>query len=96
MYILTNKALEEKENKAFTEGWEKGNSETTKAWKEEYELQAKTLKENSKLEYEVIKKILDKYSNKITAKSKKADILENYYTLTNKISETINSFLNDL
>lgn len=88
MYILTNKALKEREEKAYM----KGNHDATKAWQSEFELQAKSNREMTNIMLDVIEKELMNDNEIFNAKTRKDIILYHFEEKINKISGILKQF----
>lgn len=85
MYILTNKALKEREDKA----WKKGNSDATKAWQKEFELQNKQNKDYKIKMLEMLEKIILSDCSDLSTKMKKQEIIDLFTRTTEELLDTI-------
>ena len=83
MYILTNKALEKREQQA----WAKGNSDATEAWQYEFKEQTEVYKNKlNKLE-----KIVEKYVVETNKKMKKDEIYNKFELLCGDLLNEIDN-----
>ena len=85
MYILTNKALKERQEKAYM----KGNHDATKAWQSEFELQAKENNKNRNEMLNMIEKILNDDIEIFNAKTRKDIILFHFEEKVNELMDLI-------
>lgn len=85
MYILTKKALLEREDKA----WKKGNNDATKSWQMEFEQQAKEYKNNKNAIYVKLETIIIKYVTETKPSMLKKDIVKNFELMTSDLLEAI-------
>lgn len=85
MYLLTNKALEKREQDA----WAKGNSDATKAWQNEFEQQAKEYKQNKKAMYVKLAAIITKYVSETKPSMLKKDIINNFELMASELLDAI-------
>lgn len=88
MNILTNKALREREDKAYM----KGNNDATKAWQSEFELQAKQNDKNKNEMLNMIEKILLEDIEIFNMKTRKDIILAHFEEKSNEILDLIKKF----
>lgn len=82
MYILTNKALKEREKKA----WADGNSAATKAWQSEFEL----LRDKDKERFNYLKNIIVSYNLDDLKKLKKSEIIEKFNIMSEELLDVLN------
>lgn len=85
MYILTNKALKEREEKAYM----KGNHDATKAWQSEFELQARENKQKRNDMLSMIEKVLNDDIEIFNAKTRKDIILFHFEEKVNELMDLI-------
>lgn len=85
MYILTKKALLEREDKA----WKKGNNDATKAWQKEFELQNQLNKENKNRMLGMLENILLDNIEIFNMKTRKDVILAHLEKKQNELLDTI-------
>lgn len=81
MYILTNKALEERESRA----WAKGNDSATRAWQSEFDL----LRKNNEKGLKLLETIITSYNLDDISKLKKHEIIEKFTTMSEELLDTL-------
>lgn len=85
MYILTSKALEKREQKAYM----KGNKEATEMWQREFQLQAQNMKATQVEMLKMLEKIVLEDTEIYNMKTKKDLLLHSIQEKQNELLNTI-------